>query len=303
MKQEKKSTALFAVSLLLLVVAAVILGGGANLLPAGVVQTLEDFTEAHFSESIVAGITLQGIGAAVLALFISWLAVNVVVFASERLPFKARRSKTLSVLVGKILKYVIYVLGAVVALGCVGVDANAIFISAGVLGIVIGFGAQSLIEDAITGLFIILEGEYSIGDIIAVDGFRGEVKNIGLRTVSILDPGGNLLIINNSQIGSVVNLSNVTSAAVVSLPFSYDDPLEKTEAAVQQALAVLPEKYPELFTETPVYKGVEEMNDCNIILMAVAYVPEDKVYDARRAMQREIRLSSEKAGLASPVSA
>jgi len=189
-----------------------------------------------------------------------------------------------------------------VALGCLGVDTTAIFVSAGVIGIIVGFGAQSLIEDMITGLFIVLEGEFGIGDIITIDGFRGEVKSIGLRTVSIIDLGGNIRIINNSDIGSLVNLSEVTSVAVVNVPVSYEDPLTAAEDAVKEALSELPSEYPDIFKEAPVYKGVDKLLETHIELMVVANVAEENIYNARRIMQREIRYSCEKAELHAPSS-
>ena len=175
-----------------------------------------------------------------------------------RLPITAVREKTFAVVdeyalpasrpaIGSILKYTIYIIGFVVALGCLGVDAAAMFVSAGVVGIVVGFGAQSLIEDVITGLFIIFEAEFEVGDIITIDGFRGEVKSIGLRTVSIIDRGGNIRIINNSEISSLINLSEVNSVAVVTVPVSYEDKLLDVEAAVKEALSELPSEYPEIF--------------------------------------------------------
>ena len=183
----------------------------------------------------------------------------------------------------------------------VGIDFDSfVGIVVAVVGIVVGFGAQSLIEDVITGLFIILEGEFGIGDIITIDGFRGEVKSIGLRTVSIIDLGGNIRIINNSEIGSLVNLSEVTSVAVVNVPISYEDPLKQAEAAVQEALSELPSEYPEIFKEAPIYKGVDVLAESHLELMVVANVAEENIYNARRIMQREIRYSCEKAGLTAP---
>ena len=194
----------------------------------------------------------------------------------------------------------VYIGGVIVALSCLGVDTTAIFVSAGVLAIIVGFGAQSLIEDFITGLFIILEGEIAVGDIITIDGFRGEVKSVGLRTVSIIDLGGNIRIINNSEISSLVNLSDVTSVAVVNIPVSYEDSLVKIENAVREALSELPSEYPDIFKDIPVYKGVDKLLETHIELMVVANVSEENIYNARRLMQREIKISFEKAKLSTP---
>jgi len=98
----------------------------------------------------------------------------------------------------------------------------------------------------------------------------------------------------------LINLSEVTSVAVVNVPISYLDPLEKAEAAVKEALTELPSEYPNIFKEAPVYKGVDVLAETHIELMVVAKVAEENIYHARRIMQREIKLSCEKAGLSIP---
>ena len=301
MENKKQNTGLFAILLVLLaVITALFHPSWLTFLPESTRAAMQNFIDTYFSHSIVSGITLEAIAAAIFALIITWIIANVVRYVVGSIHYKKHRSETLRQLIEKLLVYGIYIIGAVVALGCLGVDTTAIFVSAGVIGIVVGFGAQSLIEDVITGLFIILEGEFGIGDIITIDGFRGEVKSIGLRTVSIIDLGGNIRIINNSEIGSLVNLSEVTSVAVVNVPISYEDPLKQAEAAVQEALSELPSEYPEIFKEAPIYKGVDVLAESHLELMVVANVAEENIYNARRIMQREIRYSCEKAGLTAP---
>jgi len=302
-KQTKKTNKTGRIALLIIVLAiilALLNPAVLTFLPLGIREYLAQFSATYFSKSIVSGITLEAVAAAVLAMVITWLAGDLVKNLTESFHSQRHRSETIRHLIGSILKYTIYIVGFVVALGCLGVDAAAMFVSAGVVGIVVGFGAQSLIEDVITGLFIIFEGEFEVGDIITIDGFRGEVKSIGLRTVSIIDRGGNIRIINNSEISSLINLSEVNSVAVVTVPVSYEDKLLDVEAAVKEALSELPSEYPEIFKSAPVYKGVDKLVETHIELMVVATVKEEDIYNARRIMHREIRLAFEKAGLSVP---
>ena len=304
MDKQTKKTNSTGRTILLIILLAVILAAlnpaALTFLPVATREYLAQFSATYFSKSIVSGITLEAVAAAVLAIFITWLAGDIVKNISSSFKSKKHRSETIHQLIGSLLKYTIYIIGFVVALGCLGVDAAAMFVSAGVVGIVVGFGAQSLIEDVITGLFIIFEGEFEVGDIITIDGFRGEVKSIGLRTVSIIDRGGNIRIINNSEISSLINLSEVNSVAVVNVPVSYEDKLVDVEAAVNEALTELPAEYPEIFKSAPVYKGVDKLIETHIELIVVATVKEEDIYTARRIMHREIRLSFEKAGLSVP---
>lgn len=271
-------------------------------LPNQTKEIIDQFIHEHFSTTILSNLTPLAFAAATLTMIGAYLLSEICKFIIGKLHFKRHRSETIRTLIGNLLKYVIYIVAVIIALGCFGVDTTSMFVSAGVVGIVIGFGAQSLIEDVITGLFIVFEGEFEVGDIITIDGFRGEVKSIGLRTVSIIDNGGNIRIINNSEISSLINLSEVTSVAVVNVPISYLDPLEKAEAAVKEALTELPSEYPHIFKEAPVYKGVDVLAETHIELMVVAKVAEKNIYHARRIMQREIKLACEKAQLNIPCS-
>ena len=298
---EKKNIAKIIISVLLIAVAVVAFNPALqSFLPENIRTGVNGFIESHFSETAFAGIALAEVGAAVLSLVIAFAVANIIKFIFGSFKCKNRRLETIRQLLEKFLYYVAYIGGAVVALGCLGVDTNAIFVSVGVVALVVGFGAQSLIEDVITGLFIILEGEIAVGDIITVDGFRGEVKTIGLRTISIIDLGGNIRIINNSEISSLVNLSDVTSVAVVNVPVSYEDSLVDAENAVREALSELPSEYPDIFKDIPVYKGVDKLLEEYIELMVVANVSEENIYNARRLIQREIKISFEKAKLSVP---
>lgn len=269
-------------------------------LPEAARAGLADFINTHYSDSAVAGLAIQDILAAALAMFTAWVVANIAKTITGYFKFRKRRGETIRHLIGNLLKYVIYIIGFVVALGCLGIDTTAMFVSAGVVGIVVGFGAQSLIEDVITGLFIIFEGEFQVGDIITIDGFRGEVKTIGLRTVSIIDNGGNIRIINNSEISSLINLSEVTSVAVVNVPVSYEDSILTAEEAIKEAMSELPSEYPDIFTEVPIYRGVDVLAESHIELQVLAKVSEENIYTARRIMQREIKISCEKAGMSVP---
>lgn len=299
-KSENNIVKLLIMLILLAGVLALFNPSYLTFLPEATRIQITDFISNHYSATILTGIEVQDLLAAALTLLIAWVVSNIVKILVNSFKFKSKRNETIRHLIANLFKYAIFIAGLVISLGCLGVDTTAMFVSVGVVGIVVGFGAQSLIEDVITGLFIIFEGEFQVGDIITIDGFRGEVKSIGLRTISVIDNGGNILIINNSEISSLINMSEVTSSAVVNVPVSYNDALEDAEAAVKEAISGLCEAYPEVFKETPVYRGVESLIETHIELQVLAKVSEDNIYTARRIMQREIRLSFEKAGLSIP---
>lgn len=117
------------------------------------------------------------------------------------------RAKTLgSVLVisGNIVIYIIIIL---TVLSLVGLDTKPILASAGVLGVAVGFGSQTLIKDFIMGLFILLENQYTIGEQVKIGAFEGRVEKITMRSTILTDKDGNLIYLSNSNIKDVVNYS------------------------------------------------------------------------------------------------
>ena len=294
MKSKNKNVKVVVMVVLLIVSIGLLNPSKLMFLPENVRFALEAFSVKYFANSVVASINLYTILAAALTILITWLIAQLVKLVIGSIKFKSGRSTTIYQLFGDLCKYVIYIVGWAIALSCFGIDASAIFASVGVIGIVVGFGAQSLIEDVITGLFIIFEGEFEVGDIISIDGFRGTVKNISLRTVSLIDSGGNIRIVNNSEISSLVNLSNVQSVAVVNVPVSHEHSLEVVEKVIRETLETIPNLYPEIFKDTPVYQGIDGIEGGNVDLLITANVSEENVYTAKRIILREIKLAYEK---------
>ena len=159
-------------------------------------------------------LTLANIIAALAVVALVWLVCIVVCSILETMAKKGKQRKSMAGLFTSLTKFICVIAGGVWALGILGVNLAGVFASLGIASLIIGFGAQSLIEDAISGVFIIFEGQYNIGDIIVLDEFRGTVKNIGIRTTCIEDDGGNLKIVNNSDIRNLQNRSLNRSIAV-----------------------------------------------------------------------------------------
>ena len=130
---------------------------------------------------------------------IAWILSIVVRWLLERLLVKNNRSKTIVKLINNFLKYLIAIIAIFLVLGAWGVDAATLLASAGIISIIIGLGAQSLISDILAGMFIVFEDEFRVGDIVIVDGWRGTVDEIGIRATRIIDWQGNIKIVNNSR--------------------------------------------------------------------------------------------------------
>jgi len=117
---------------------------------------------------------------------------------------RSKRGLTIVKLMDSFIKYLIAIVAFLMILSAWGVDTETLLASAGILALVIGLGAQSLIADIIAGVFIVFEGSYQVGDIVVIDDWRGTVDEIGVRTTKIIDAGGNIKVINNSAISTVI---------------------------------------------------------------------------------------------------
>ena len=206
-----------------------------------------------------------------------------------RLRFKkSDRAKTVVSLLDGFVKYGAAIAVIIYVLKACGVNTEALIASIGILALIIGLGAQSLIADIIAGMFIIFENEFNTGEIISIDGFRGEVIEIGIRTTKLLDAAGNIKIMNHSDIKNIVNLSREPSLAVVDVDFPYDVPIEYIEKLFDEKFAGLKEKIPGIITG-PFYKGVTEYKDSNVTIKIVATCLEEDRFQVQRDLLREYR--------------
>ena len=201
---------------------------------------------------------------------------------------KSDRTKTVVSLLDGFVKYGAAIAVIIYVLKACGVNTEALIASIGILALIVGLGAQSLIADIIAGMFIIFENEFNTGEIISIDGFRGEVIEIGIRTTKLLDAAGNIKIMNHSDIKNVVNLSREPSLAVVDVDFPYDVPIEYIEKLFDEKFAGLKEKIPGIISG-PFYKGVSEYKDSNVTVKIVATCLETDRFQVQRDLLREYR--------------
>lgn len=227
---------------------------------------------------------------ALAVILLVWVVCTIVCWVLGFLGKKNSRRTSVVGLFISLVKVGSFITGAVWALGIVGVNLTGIFASLGLVSLIIGFGAQSLIEDAVTGIFIIFEGQYQVGDIIVLDDFRGVVKSIGLRTTQIEDNGGNLKIVNNSDIRNLQNRSRDKSVAVCDLSIAYDAKLKEVEKVLAETLPQIYERHKDLFLSVPQYSGVESLGESSVVLRIVADVEEENFFQGYRTLNRELKL-------------
>ena len=279
------------VFLLIAIVLAILLFNP-NLLPVSTDTKLsmKELITDNFLLEGNAHITMAHILTLILALCVVWI---VYVLLRSILKFRAAKSAhdaTAATLLIGLIRYLAVIVAFIWGLHIMGVNTTAVLAGAGIIGLIIGFGAQSLIEDIITGLFIIFEGQYKIGDIIVLDDFRGTVRSIGVRTTTIEDAGGNLKIVNNSDIRNLQNRSVNISLAKCDVAVAYDTDLRRLEKVVEEALPKMYEGNKDLYQAAPRYLGVEELADSGINLRFVVDVKEENIFKAQRKLRRDIKI-------------
>ena len=198
-----------------------------------------------------------------------------------------KKAATFTSLIVSLVKWAAILVGTFIILRKWGVDTTKILASLGIIALIIGIGCQSLISDIVAGIFLVADNAFEVGDIVVVDGFRGTVKEIGLKTTKIEDAGGNIKLISNSSINSMVNLTNSLSVAVVEIGIPYEENLARTETLLIEHIKGMKESIPEI-VDGPFYKGMEEMADSAVILKVVAKVKEEDRFQCVRDMKRDL---------------
>ena len=215
------------------------------------------------------------------------IAIGVHYFA--KIAFRSKKGQTISKLLVSFFKWVVALCALFFTMDAWGADTTTMLASAGVLTLIIGLGSQSLVADILAGIFIVFEGEFQVGDIVIIDGWRGTVQEIGIRTTKLIDAGYNVKIVNNSEIKTIINQTQELSLAKAYVAVSYGARIEKIEAVIADNLETFKEKIPAI-VEGPFYKGVSELGESGVTLLFVAKCNEDDIYQVQRDMNREIKI-------------
>lgn len=170
-----------------------------------------------------------------------------------------------------------------------GVDTATLLASAGILTLIVGLGAESLVADIVAGIFMVFEGEFQVGDIVIINDWRGTVQEIGIRTTKIVDAGGNINIVNNSQITTVVNQTQEILQASVTVGVEYGESLPRVEIVIRDNLETIKEHIPAII-EGPYYKGVSALGASSVDLPFIAKCREEDIFQVQRDMNRELKL-------------
>ena len=210
------------------------------------------------------------------------------------------RARSVLSLLSSLTKYIAFLVILCAGLTILGVNMTTIIASVGVLALIVGFSAESLIADVVTGTFMLLENQYNVGDIVEVNGFRGTVTSIGIRTTCITDTGDNVKIINNSEMKNILNRSDNYSKAVCDISIPYETDLEKLESELPKLLESIYKAHEDTMKKVPVYVGVQALQDSGVLLRFVVEVSEKNIYSGMRILNHDLLQGFRKLGVECP---
>ena len=224
-----------------------------------------------------------------IIVFMGIVIIFIATFITHLFDNKSRKAKTVSSLIRSLIKYIMVVVMICAILIVWGVDVIGIVAGVGILTLIIGLGCQSLIQDVISGMFIVFDDYFAVGDTVIIDGFRGTIVDVGLKTTKLQDFGGNIKSITNSSILTVVNMSRMRSVASVTLSVSYNEDVERVEALIINEIEELKTKIPNI-VDGPWYKGIDAITASSIDFLVLCFVNEDNRFQVTRDLKREFYL-------------
>ena len=204
-----------------------------------------------------------------------------------------KKTKGLLTILISVIKYMTVLVWLFFVLSSFGVDTTVILAGIGIVSLIVGLAIQPLLSDIIAGLFIVFEDVFNVGDVIVADGFRGTVKEIGMRHTQIEDCGGNIKVINNSDIRSMVNLTDQLSLVAIDMSIEYGESIERVEAIIAQNIDDIKKRMPKI-VEGPYYKGVSALSDSSVNLKFFATCEENDRFQVERDLLREFKLLFDK---------
>jgi moderate conductance mechanosensitive channel len=199
-----------------------------------------------------------------------------------------KKSGTLAGILNSIIKYVVYIIMGISILDTLNITTQPILATAGLGGIAIGFGAQSLVRDVFTGFFILFEDQYGVGDYVTIKGVTGTVEELGLRITRIRSFNGELHIIPNGEIKEVTNASRGNSLAIIDIGITYESDQERALGILTEVSSTYFENNKDKAIEMPIVLGIIRLEEYGLILRTIVKTIPLMHWDVERELRKRI---------------
>ncbi|MDI6796776.1 MAG: mechanosensitive ion channel family protein [Desulfatibacillaceae bacterium] len=213
-----------------------------------------------------------------------------------------KRLATLQRIFLKTLRIVVAIIVGMLLMRKFGVDIAPLIAGAGIVGLAVGFGAQELVRDVISGIFMLVEDQVRVGDVAVVNGTGGLVEHIGMRTIILRDPSGTVHIFQNGKVNSLSNMTKTWSAMVFDIGVAYKEDTDKvTEimAEVGQGLAADPDFAQNIIEPLEIF-GLHEFGDSAVIIRARLKTRPGQQWALGREYRRRLKKAFDKKGVEIP---
>ncbi len=217
-------------------------------------------------------------------------------------PRRQARLQSISLVVGSTASVIIWSIAIIMALGEIGVNLGPLIAGAGIAGVALGFGAQSLVKDCISGLFMLLEDQYGVGDIVDLDEATGVVEKISLRTTVLRGVDGTVWHVPNGEVTRVGNRSQLWSVALVDVDVAYDSDLAAARQVILDCATQLIEsdEWADAVIDPPQLLGVEALGADGITIRVTIKVQPGVQWGLQRALREALKAALDGAGIEIP---
>ncbi|MDD4503854.1 MAG: mechanosensitive ion channel family protein [Clostridiaceae bacterium] len=180
-----------------------------------------------------------------------------------------KKSTTLSGILKSMVKYTVYIIMIISALNVLNIPTAPLLATAGLGGLAVGFGAQSLVKDVFSGFFILFEDQYGVGDFVTIGDMSGSIEDIGLRITKIREYNGDLHIIPNGEVKTVTNHSRGDSLAIIDIGISYEADTERVMAVLRELAEGYYNNNQESIVQKPEVLGIIKFNESEVVIRTV----------------------------------
>jgi len=203
-----------------------------------------------------------------------------------------KRKVTIIVLLKNIIKYLLIILLIIILLNLYGVNTSSLIAGLGIAGVALAFGLQEALKDIVSGIGIILDNYFVVGDVIDYNGFCGTVTEFGLKSTKIKKVTGEVLIIANRNIDKVINISQEKGTVIIKIPTAYEEKYDKVEKVLKSILENVLKNYSDI--ENAEYLGIDSFSDSSINYSIKIVCKRMKQWEMKRNMLKEIKLAYDK---------
>ncbi|HEV7173150.1 mechanosensitive ion channel family protein [Pedococcus sp.] len=213
-----------------------------------------------------------------------------------------QRTLTMASLLRSIVTFVIALIVVLTVMSIFGIPLGPLLASAGVGGVALGFGAQSLVKDFLSGIFMLLEDQYGVGDLIDTGEAVGVVEEVTLRITKLRDGSGVAWYVRNGEITRVANKSQGWSTAIVDIPVAYAEDIERAKQLISDVVQALyqDEAFAGVLLEEPTVAGVEQLTGSTVTLRVVAKTEPNQQWGVQRAIRERVKGAFDAAGVQAP---